>query len=77
MSYKIPLRIVSSIVLDGIIVRPGTVADVDRAEAQRLLHRGKAELVTVSQVEPDPEGGTAEPEQVEHEPAPAKAKKGR
>lgn len=41
---EVALKITSAIVLDGEIVRPGTVVSISDRAARNLLNRGKAEL---------------------------------
>lgn len=40
------LKVTSAITLDGAIVAPGKVVNVDEKTAKNLLHRGKAELAS-------------------------------
>lgn len=41
---SIILKVVSAIVVDGIVARAGQLIEVSEAEARNLLHRGKCEL---------------------------------
>lgn len=54
MKYK--LKITVSIAIGGDIIIPGRVVEVDKALAEDLLRRGKAELVQEPDDEPAPEG---------------------
>lgn len=50
MSNSIVLKLTSAIVVDGEVMKKGSLIEVSEAEAKNLLHRGKAELHDVQPV---------------------------